>query len=179
MLDGEPLSPREHLEDLITGFRRAYHVILQNREALLSSEGPLAEFKGRKIRVTVRQTSLYRALLRTALAPRFMRDGADLSIQVDRLSRAWLAPDVPAFLWPISRAEHDALTRMDIPRFTTLTNSRSLNLNNGVVVENCFPETGYDLVRAQMVALSEADLEQQVGLIRASFEERLAQPESG
>jgi class II lanthipeptide synthase len=176
-LEGVPLSPGDHLEDLITGFRRAYDVILEHRQALLAGDGPLAEFSGQVVRVTVRKTSVYLALLQEALAPRFMRDGADYGIRLDRVSRAWLSPEMQPTLWPISRAEHAALARMDVPRFTTRTDSHSLDLHSGghagdqhsAAVENCFPQTGYHLARAQIVGLSQADLEQQIGLIRASL----------
>lgn len=168
-LEGAPLSPGDHLEDLVTGFRRAYGVILEHREALLAGDGPLAEFNGQAVRVTVRKTSVYLALLQEALAPRFMRDGADYGIRLDRLCRAWLSPEMQPSLWPISRAEHAALARMDVPRFTTRTDSHSLDVQHGVVVENCFPQTGYHLARAQIAGLSQADLEQQIGLICASL----------
>jgi len=166
-LDGVALSLNDYHQDLLAGFRRMYRFLLDHREALLAPDGPLAAFKGQTTRFTFRKTSLYRAVLHTTLAPRYMRDGADRSIQLDLLSRALLSSRAQPLPWLLLRAEQVALAQMDIPRFRLRTDNCALILDDGEIIENCLPESGYQLAISHFASLSEADLERQIGFIQA------------
>ncbi|HBY94321.1 MAG TPA: hypothetical protein DEP84_10230, partial [Chloroflexi bacterium] len=167
-LNGAALVLSDYEADLVAGFRQMYRFLLEQREALLAPDGPLAGFAGQAIRFTFRKTRLYWSLLEATLAPRFMRDGADRSIQLDALSRALLSEDQPS-LWPLVRSEQAALAQMDIPRFTGHTDGHALKVSGDERIDDAFSESGYALARARLAGLSEGDLERQIGFIRVAI----------
>ncbi len=170
-----PIGPAQ--DDFLDGFRQAYRFLVTHREALLAPDGPLEPFARCDIRFTFRRTSLYWTVLEHTLAPRYMRDGAEWSIQLDLLTRAFFSPSGRPELWPVAAAEQAALARADIPRFTLPADGHALVADGETVVEDCFVASGYDLARRRIAALDEADLERQSAFIQAALVETLpAQP---
>jgi type 2 lantibiotic biosynthesis protein LanM len=176
LLEGIPLRLDDYADEILTGFEHMYRFLLAHREALLARGGPLSRFADQQVRFVFRATRTYSALLRKLLAPRYLRDGADRSIQLEILVRAVLDFDNPASdntmpprWWPIYAAEREALEQEDIPFFTASTRSDSLSLAPGWEIAHCFEQPSFDRVVARLQALSEEDLRSQITFIEGSL----------
>ena len=75
----------------------------------------MSAFRGLKARCLLRMTKAYAQISARRLHPEFLRDGADSSIELERLARDFLAiepdPQYPP-PWEIFRAELQAKTRV-------------------------------------------------------------------
>jgi type 2 lantibiotic biosynthesis protein LanM len=165
-LNGHGLDALDYVEAIVAGFVSIYSLLERHREDLLSDDGPLAPFANDEVRVVLRPTQTYAALLRESYHPDALRNGLDRDRLFDRL---WVhADDIPCVRSLIG-AERADLHRGDIPRFTTRPNARNL----WSAPDRCFPgvlhETGMSMVRARLEQLSERDRATQVWYIRASL----------
>ncbi len=173
-LDGINLSLDKYIEEFVSGFQQMYRFLLSHRDALLGTNSPLATLAHQQVRFIFRYTNIYGFVLQKTLHPKFLRDGADRSIELDILSRALLAADSKPFIWPILRAERQALEQLDIPYFTAYSDSDALTITPDQTIENCFTEPCYDLMVSHLHQLSSEDLEQQISFIRGSLYSRTA-----
>lgn len=176
LLDGMLLCLEKHSEDLITGFQQMYRFLLEQREALLAPWSPLHAFAQQQVRFDYRYTWVYGWLEQKLLAPRYLRDGADRSIQLELLGRAVLPLEGPlrdrkeqSRCWPLFAAERVAMEQADIPFFTAHADSDALVVAPGQQIQACFQGPSFDLVVARLKALSDEDLQQQVSFISASL----------
>jgi type 2 lantibiotic biosynthesis protein LanM len=92
-LDGVVRSPNGYTEEIVDGFRQMYQFLLDRQEAILAPDGPLASLARQKVRLLFRNTKLYGIVLKNALSPQCLQNGADFSIELDILSRAFLVCD--------------------------------------------------------------------------------------
>ena len=76
---------------MVEGFRRMYRFLLDHRDALLGSD-PLRELAHEQVRFVFRATRVYALILRNLQNRRYLRDGADRSIQLEQLGRAQVPP---------------------------------------------------------------------------------------
>ena len=179
-LDDVPLSLQEHSPQVVEGFRRMYRFLLVHRDALLGAD-PLRELAGEQVRFVFRATRVYGLILRKVRHRRYLRGGADRSIQLEQLGRAQVPPrdavdeqDEKPLFWPVFRAERQALEEGDIPFFTAKASSDALILPAGQEIEGCFQEPSFDLVLSVLEGLDDDDLEQQVAFIEGSLYAHLA-----
>jgi type 2 lantibiotic biosynthesis protein LanM len=168
---GETADPQAFVADIAAGFEQAYRALIRHRDSLLAPDGPLDAFRWCPARVVMRATRTYARLLKRSLAPRFLRNGIDRSLEFENLSRAFLAPDDRYDGSRIFLAEREALERLDIPRFTGSPETDSLGLGDERV-EGVFEEPAYRTVVERLRGFSVEDLEDQLELIRASFAAR-------
>jgi type 2 lantibiotic biosynthesis protein LanM len=160
------LRAADYIDDVADGFRTMYRILSSRREDI---EPYLADLGRREIRVVFHATRIYGLLLKRLGAPQHMRSGIDRSIETDVISRFYLDAREKADLWPILEAEIAAMEQLDIPRFAVRADSRALLLPTGRVIENAFDESGVDRARRRIASLNDADLELQIGFIRASL----------
>lgn len=172
---GETADPGDFVAEIAEGFERAYRVLMRHREALLAPGGSLDAFRRCPARVVIRATRVYGQLLKRSLAPRFLTNGIDRSLEFESLSRAFLGPDDRYDGSRIFLAEREALERLDIPRFTGSPEMGSLGLGNERV-EGVFEEPAYRTVVDRLRGFSEEDLNDQLEFIRASFAARDLRP---
>jgi type 2 lantibiotic biosynthesis protein LanM len=173
-LEGDALRPEQHVEALVGGFRRTYRFLLENRERLLETAGPLARFAGLPGRYLFRATHVYGVLAQRVLAPRLLGGGVDRGIELDRLARPFITSATRPLAWPLLRAELEAMERMDTPYFGMSTSRRSLVLPGGAEIDGYFDASGLERVQAQVRALGEEDLDLQVAIVEAAFQSRAA-----
>lgn len=166
------LAPANYSKEIADGFNQIYRFFMGERDTLLRTELFFPCLFLNRARFVFRPTSSYASLQLHVTHPDFQRDGVDLSIQLDVLSRLFLTLDQQSTLWPLVREEHEALYEMDIPKFTALGISDSLTLRSGEVVRQCFLKAPGEYVRERIVGLNEADLAIQLGLIRRALEIR-------
>ncbi|HEX4488691.1 MAG TPA: type 2 lanthipeptide synthetase LanM, partial [Terriglobales bacterium] len=177
MLEGSVVSAEDHVSEICRGFTEVYRALLARRTLLLATDGPLNRFRGLKLRYLLRMSKAYGQLLNRQMHPEFLRDGADASIELERLARDFLVavPD-PDYAppWGIYRAEIDALERLDFPYFAYSSDSEDLFADGRVVVADFFQESGLKRVISRVRKLSEEDLRVQTDFILTSIHSRYA-----
>jgi type 2 lantibiotic biosynthesis protein LanM len=175
MLEGIPLRLEEHAEDVIEGFRQMYCFLRDQCQALLAPESPLHELACQRVRFVYRPTRVYGAMFKHLLNPTYLRNGADRSISLELLGRAVLPLEGPlrdaekSCWWPVFAAERQAMEQMDTPFFTTRASSDMLIVAPGQEIAGCLQEASSDLVIVRLKALSDEELEWQVGFIAGSL----------
>ncbi len=177
MMDDKVVSAREHVAVMADGFAATYRVLLSRREELLAEGGPLRRFRGLKLRCVLRPTQAYAQMSRRLRHPEFLRDGADRSIELERLARAFVAiRHDPQYTppWEVYLAELDALERLDIPFFNFISDANSLRADGRAVASGFFSEIGQVYLERRIRGLSEEDLVVQTNFIHATMYARFA-----
>jgi type 2 lantibiotic biosynthesis protein LanM len=177
-LDGKQLSPNDYLDDIVSGFKSMYCFLIEQRQNLLSENGPLATLRPQKLRFVVRPTKVYATILQKSRHPKFLKCGLAHSIELEHLSRAFLHVQDKPVAWPILRAELTAMEQMDIPYFEAYSDSSSFTLGLEQPIEHYFEETGYDRALARLQKLDKVDLSNQVLLIEGAFHARAARSDA-
>jgi class II lanthipeptide synthase len=177
-LRGVEVYPNDFSEELTSGFEQMYRFLIEQRAAVLAPEGPLAALRMQRVRILFRPTVVYGLLLRKAAMPEYLRDGADLSIELDFLSRIFLtAPERPN-TWAIAQAECRAIEQLDIPYFTASTGSDVLTIGSESI-DHYFSEPSFSQTVSRLLRLGEGDLRWQTGIIRGTLDARVARPPHG
>ncbi len=166
---GVKASLSDYSEELIDGFQQMYNFLVQRKEALLAPGSPLTAFAHQKVRLVFRNTSVYFSILQKSLEPKCLREGVDRSIELDILSRAFLVSETKHPFWGILKAEQQALELLDIPYFTAYSDSDALAINPNQTIEKFLTQPSYDDVISRLQQLSDADLAQQISIIRGSL----------
>jgi type 2 lantibiotic biosynthesis protein LanM len=176
IMNGIPFRLEEHAQDVVKGFQQLYRFLLQYRESLLALESPLYGIAHQQVRFVYRNTYVYGSIFQKLLNPRYLRDGADRSIQLELLGRAVIPFEGPLRekgkkfrRWPIFAAERQAMEQCDVPLFTARADSDTLIIAAGQEIEECLEEPSFNRVMAGLKALGEEDLEQQIGFIQGSL----------
>jgi type 2 lantibiotic biosynthesis protein LanM len=176
MLNGMPLSPSQYLDELIVGFGQMYHFLIQHREALLAENSPLASFSGQQVRFVFRATKAYAMILQSLLEPEYLQNGCDRAIQLDILSRVFLTGQNQPLAWSILSSELQAMEQSDIPYFAAKSDSDALTVGLEQPLSGYFKAPCYQEAIARLIKLEEADLIEQVTIIRGSFSARAVRP---
>ena len=175
LLGDTALSPNDYQEQLCEGFEQMYRFLMAHKESLLAPESPLALFQHQQIRFVFRATRIYFTILQQVWTPDYLKNGADYSIELDRLSYAYLVAQEKPNAWPILQAELRAMEQLDIPFFMAGANSDALTLKGIPAIPQYFKQASYQQVREQLQALDETDLVRQVAIIQGAFSARVAQ----
>lgn len=157
-LDPANLDPGE----VAAGFQAAQEFLAHHWPQLSGARGPLAPFRRGRVRVAARPTAAYLRLLDHLRHPAFLADGADFSIETERLAHTYLHRPDRAHLWPLLAEEHRAVAQGDVPIFTARIGSPDLSGAEGTV-HHCL--TWPPFAQPDPTAQS-----QQTGLIRASLD---------
>ncbi|MCC5601583.1 type 2 lanthipeptide synthetase LanM family protein [Nostoc favosum] len=173
LLNEVALSPNDYVNEIVDGFRQMYQFLSERQEALLAIDSPIATLAHQKVRFLFRNSQVYADVLNKALNQKFLRHGVDRSIQLDVLSRAFLKADTKPLIWSLLSAELQALEQMDIPYFVADSSSDALRVND-LIIEGYFKEPSYDQMISRLRQLNDADLAQQIAIIRGSFYSRVA-----
>ena len=173
-LNGVILSPSNYVNEIVDGFRQMYQFLTQRREALLATDSPIAALAHQKVRFLFRNSQLYADVLEKALQPKFLQHGVDRSIQLDVVCRALLVAKRKPGAWSLLSVELQAMEEMDIPYFIADSSSDALCVNPDLIIDGYFKEPSYDRMIARLRQLNDADLAQQIGIIRGSFYSRVA-----
>jgi type 2 lantibiotic biosynthesis protein LanM len=163
VLDGRPAQVGEFREEMTRGFAAVYRLLAGRPEELRRQ---LARFADDPVRVVLRPTRIYGALLIESFHPDYLRDALDRDRLFDRL---WLEADFQPSLARVIAAEHRDLAEGDIPFFATLPSSRDLWTSRGERLAGFLDEPSFELVRRRVGALGEEDLRRQLWLLRLSL----------
>jgi type 2 lantibiotic biosynthesis protein LanM len=149
-----------------------YQFFIKHRQVLLSVNSPIAQLADQSVRFVCRHTKTYTSILQRTLNPKFLRDGADRSIQIDILSHAMLDSETKPFCWPLLQIEQQALEQMDVPLFTTSADSENLTLAPHKTIPQFFREPSINAVMTRLSQLSDDDLKQQISFIEGALYSR-------
>lgn len=174
MLHGVALSPNDYLEEIVAGFRQMYHFLSERRQALLANNDYFAALQAQQVRFIFRATKVYEVLKEKSLAPEFLRNGVERSIELDILSQTFLTAGLKPKAWSILRSELQAMEQLDIPYFGTSCSSDALTVGLEQPIEKYFKQPSYNQFLTRLQNLNEADLARQVGIIRGAFYARVA-----
>lgn len=169
----------DHAAELVDGFEEMYRFLMKHRDALLEADGPLAAMHGRPMRFIFRPTMVYLRILEQALAPRYLRCGVDVSVELARMCRAFVGAGERPTAWPILAAELEALERLDVPHFTLGTDETSLSVGTASRVERYFRRSAYSECVSRVHRLNDADLARQSDIIRGCVRARVAAVHAG
>lgn len=169
-LEGEYPSPVTFCGAIVTGFTAFYRFLVAHRHELLDPLNPLegiAYFKGKVVRVVLRPTEHYALLQRRRTARPYLRNGIDWNnclkflSPIDTDSKGLQSLSVAQVI-----AEQQALTRLDIPYFTALTDELDLYSDGQSKIANYFITSSFDQVVARIRGLNESAMHRQVELIQ-------------
>ncbi|HLX09424.1 MAG TPA: type 2 lanthipeptide synthetase LanM family protein [Thermoanaerobaculia bacterium] len=160
------IHPHHHADAIAGGFAGAYRLLLAGRGELLAPGGPLAAFAGAEVRVILRATQGYGALLGESFHPDVLGDALRRDQLFDRL---WNGPFEGPRLAALVAAERQDLERGDVPLFTSLPESRDLWTGAGERLPGCFAASGLERVRGHLERLDEADLVVQEWTLRGTL----------
>ncbi len=160
------IHPHHHADAIAGGFAGAYRLLLAGRGELLAPGGPLAAFAGAEVRVILRATLGYGALLGESFHPDVLGDALRRDQLFDRL---WNGPLEGPRLAALIAAERQDLERGDVPIFTTLPESRDLWTGAGERLPGFFAASGLERVRGHLERLDEADLVVQEWTLRGTL----------
>ncbi len=175
-MEGDGARRDPDLAAVEAGFTAMYRALVRVRDELLARDGPLAAFAGAEVRVVLRATWVYDALLRRTLHPRFAASGADRWIELDALARTLLAPDPPPTSWRALAAERADLARGDVPHFVTRAGELAVRDSAGREVGVPRRRSGLAEAAARLRSLGEADLAVQRRIIRLAYDDPPAPP---
>jgi type 2 lantibiotic biosynthesis protein LanM len=163
-IDGADADAGAWVDEIVSGFAQAWKILEAHKEEFIS--GPLAALRDAPVRVLLRPTDLYWAILRTSFHPSNLADGVSRDRVYDLLYGA--AVEEPGLL-PVIASERADLHQGDVPFFSMLPSTRDLVDSRGAVIRDFFDEPPYDEAKRRVRALSDDRLRQQTWLIRASF----------
>lgn len=165
----QTVDPSEFADDVAQGFSEMYSFLVRQRAALADPAGPLSVFSGCRTRFVFRPTHIYFALLKSLLHPDYMRDAVRRQAQLSRLKDGAAGEQAQSPFASLFDGEIYALSQLDIPLCLTWTDSGDVELDGGAVIQGFFDEPGISRLQSRIAELDDADLERQLGFIRASF----------
>ncbi len=171
-----PQSPHDYYPRIVAGFEQMCRFLMQHQSALLAPEGPLAALQHQNVRFILRATRIYFIVLQKAWRPESLKHGADYSIELDYLSRAFVVAQERPDAWPVVSAELPSMEQLDIPFFTANTSRDDLPLTPLQAIPQYFKQPSYRDAVSQIQTLNETNLAQQVAIIQGAFYARVAQP---
>ncbi|MEZ3145483.1 type 2 lanthipeptide synthetase LanM [Halobaculum sp. MBLA0143] len=176
--DGRPIPPKQFQSEIVDGFEQTYDAIDETADSLAP---PLADrFEEIETRLLLRTTRAYESVRRAAHSPTNLRHGVrydaeirrTLSLRRDRpvLEQQTSMTELDDRRWDrIVAAEHEALHRGDVPRFTTTGDDPGLYFDGRQIVEHLTERTGVQRVRERLEQLGPMDRRRQRGLICAAL----------
>lgn len=176
-VDGDRIGPEEYADDLADGFERMYRFLIDHREEVLASGGPIDAFEDVECRYLHRQTHTYRKVLTVLSTPSYLRTGLQFGCKVEELATPFVADQKYEVAWDIYGMERSALWKLDIPRFTVNATETSLRYDDSVI-EGIFERSPLEQVRRRINSFNESDLDEQLDFITLAYEpQKLSHPD--
>lgn len=177
ILNGVALSPNDYIDELVEGFEQMYCFAIEQRQSLLLADGPLTKLQAQQVRFVFRATRVYGMVLQASLAPQFLQNGVDRSIELDILSRAFIVGSDKPKEWSILQSELKAMEQLDIPYFGAESHSDDLTVGLEQPIKKYFRESHRQVLK-RFQAMNETDLVRQVTIIQSAFYAKMARNSS-
>ncbi|MBW4573955.1 MAG: type 2 lantipeptide synthetase LanM family protein [Aphanothece sp. CMT-3BRIN-NPC111] len=173
------LSANDYQAQIATGFEQMYRFLMAHKDVLVAPDSPLAAMQEQQVRFIFRATRIYGIILQKTWSPDYLKHGVDYSIELDRLSCAFLVAQEKPSAWSILSAELRSLEQLDIPYFSASAASDRLSVGENLSIPGYFQQPSYQETLAQLRGMDETDLARQVAIIQGSFYAKLAQGSTG
>ncbi|MCP5197270.1 MAG: type 2 lantipeptide synthetase LanM [Gammaproteobacteria bacterium] len=167
-LQDHVLSPSDYVRQIVQGFEEVHRCVRAHKEELLAPAGLLAHMADQQVRIILRDTRTYAGVLRQALYPRNLKNGAEFSIYMDLLARGYL-DDAPDEMNETLDYEVSALHGLDIPVFTTRADSTDLVTGDGRTMRDFYRTPAGSIVKEHIHNQAEKDCIRQTGYIRGAL----------
>ncbi|SET33400.1 type 2 lantibiotic biosynthesis protein LanM [Oceanobacillus limi] len=152
--------------EIIKGFQEIYTLLLEHKNELLSSNGPLSPFKNDSVRVILRSTQIYATFIDSSYHPDYLTDGDSRERLVNLL---WTAKKNNPDFEDIIMYECRDVLKGDIPYFYCYTNSRDLYHPLGKVKSDYYNISNFDCLMERIGTLSITDMKEQLSFIENSL----------
>lgn len=156
----QEVNSKDYVEEILSGFRVAYELILKNKQIVLDKVEEL--FKQVNVRVLLRSTVHYTTLINMSYNPGLMMDELSRKVLFSRLA---VNCDYDK---KITQFEHGCLCEGDIPVFKINTSSRDLILGNNIL-KNYELQTPLEQTLQKIESMNAADMRFQEKLINISY----------
>ncbi|MFD9130455.1 type 2 lanthipeptide synthetase LanM family protein, partial [Kitasatospora sp. NPDC059571] len=174
-LDGVDADVRDHTDDLLAGFRAGYRALHDGAAELGGPTGLLAAFAEDAVRVLVRPTRRYAALLDESTHPDVLRDALDRDRVLDVL---WRESAADPMRRPLVAAETAQLWAGDVPLLTARPAARRPSAD-GRPVGPGWSAGGLHHAQRRLAGLGGTDLHDQEWIIRAALATRAGRTAPG
>lgn len=157
-LEGKVESCYSYMDEFIEAFKKTCEFFLHNKTEILEQIYP--EFKGKYVRILVRNTRNYANVIEALKHPRYL---------TDFLEREKVLENTWAFAIKnksICHSECSDMKNNDIPVFFTQADTRDLKDSEGKVYKNYFSDSSYQLIINKLRALNENEIERQIQIIK-------------
>ena len=165
-------EPAHYLEQLCDGFSKAY-ALLQNAAQHASVLGAIEALANTKLRVVLRPSRQYQAVLDALIGERVQRNGSQATLVIDTMHRAWAAAERAPPLWPLTRAEASALLRGDVPVLHVASADTAL-ASEGVVITGAWQLSPFEALKRRLGAMSSSHLARELQWLRTGLSAGLA-----
>ncbi len=169
LIGDEPCSLSDHLQPLLTGLRSMHRFLREHRAGLLDENGPLRRLLEQRVRIVIRPTRAYAALLGAAMEPEWLGSGGARRAFLEKCLRVETAMGKLENSPTLLEAERAALEALDVPYFTADADGRALNLPDGARVGDWFAASGAGWVEQTLRDLDDADEEFQSEVVRMAI----------
>jgi len=167
MMSEKKVEPYEYIENIIEGFEQGYLLILQHKEDWAAFINDYCVNHEVIVRQVLKPTSIYAKFLEASTHPSYLKSMKD---RVDLLTKLKTKKDRKSKMLLAQRdSEISALTRHDIPYFTTTMTLTDIKCNNKVSIPNFFKTTLLTIILKRLDRISTKDLEKQLYYIRLSL----------
>lgn len=163
-LNGSPVSVLEYSADVVAGFEEMYEAMIEARDELLADDGPLPAFRRDTVRVLIRPTATYKAILDLMTHPDVLVDGTRLDACFEILTRR-----DDEVLRAAAVTERRELLAHSVPLFVNTPDSDTLYAGDDSCVPDIPIQSGYERVTARLRGFSREDLATQTWLARAAI----------
>ncbi|WP_081113335.1 type 2 lanthipeptide synthetase LanM family protein [Priestia megaterium] len=166
MLNGEEVAPENYIPQITEGFKKAYMIFLENKDELLSHQGPIMNFKGDKVRSILRHTQSYSTMLEASLHPDKLKNGLD---RVHLFDYLWRIVKFNSKMEHFISSETRDLLNGDIPYFVSEVDSLSVWDSQGKEIKNFFLNSALDHTLRRVEDFSLEDCKKQIRYIQTSM----------
>ncbi|ELZ84173.1 lantibiotic modifying enzyme [Haloferax larsenii JCM 13917] len=167
-VDGIDQPPEDSLDTIVSGFRRAHETICDlHEDGRLRDEILTPELvEGVENRMVYRPTATYSSILRLSRARDPLRDGARLSVEVERLAVPFFDGRIQTDqFWGLYENERQSLRRRDVPRFTSQPDQTTV-LHDGEPTGVSVDVAGYERCLRRLDSMGEDDRMRETELLR-------------
>lgn len=168
-VDGDRKRPAAYRDDIAEGFAAAYRFVLENRDDLLATDGPLRRFENVTYRYLYRATYSYRSRLVHLSTPSNLRTGLGFGCKAEALAKPFAVGSLDKDMWAVYEAERTAMWRLDVPRFTIESDSTHLFHDEAIAARNVFASSPMAQIRDRIERFTEADLREQLDYLHMAY----------
>ncbi|MUG24029.1 type 2 lantipeptide synthetase LanM [Paenibacillus macerans] len=151
-LNGTTISAADYLTDYVNGYRDICYFFIENREEMLSTDGPLKIFSKVPVRILLRTSQFYMNFLLELTHPDYGRDALDYERLLDRMWFSYLDDRLIS-------SEIKDLRIGDIPYFYSFPDSHHLWDSRDQKIDNVFKETAMDHTKQKLLSLTPEKIE--------------------